>query len=127
MASGSTIDTEAPDSGVGDFVLLSEITMDAFLKNLRLRFEIFTFGRIERKRLSSSNLDSKKEEFTRTSAKFVEIEENRSFDFEPKICSVFLRFWSVSILIGICRFTVLNMSEVTKVERFSNVQLTFSP
>lgn len=33
----SAIEQEGPDNGVGDFVLLSEISMDAFLKNLKLR------------------------------------------------------------------------------------------
>jgi hypothetical protein len=41
MAAGS-IENEGPDTGVGDFVLLSEITMDAFVKNLKIRFE-FSF------------------------------------------------------------------------------------
>ena len=36
MAAGS-IENEGPDSGVGDFVLLSEINMNAFVKNLKLR------------------------------------------------------------------------------------------
>jgi myosin-1 len=45
MAAGS-IENEGPDTGVGDFVLLSEITMDAFVKNLKIRFEkgrIYTY------------------------------------------------------------------------------------
>ncbi|CAF1179599.1 unnamed protein product [Adineta ricciae] len=45
MAAGS-IENEGPDMGVGDFVLLSEITMDAFVRNLRIRFEkgrIYTY------------------------------------------------------------------------------------
>ncbi len=41
MAAGS-IEHEGPDMGVGDFVLLSEITMNAFIKNLKLRFD-FSF------------------------------------------------------------------------------------
>jgi hypothetical protein len=36
----SSIEYEAPDLGVGDFVLLSEITMDDFVENLKTRFEI---------------------------------------------------------------------------------------
>jgi hypothetical protein len=40
MAAGS-IEQEGPDMGVGDFVLLSEISMNAFVKNLKLRFDIF--------------------------------------------------------------------------------------
>ena len=39
MATDS-IDYEGPDLGVGDFVLLSQITMDAFVENLKLRFDI---------------------------------------------------------------------------------------
>ncbi|CAF1126177.1 unnamed protein product [Rotaria sp. Silwood1] len=45
MATNS-IEHEGPDMGVGDFVLLSHITMDAFVKNLKLRFEkgrIYTY------------------------------------------------------------------------------------
>ncbi|CAF0979976.1 unnamed protein product [Rotaria sordida] len=45
MATGS-IEHEGPDMGVGDFVLLSDITMNAFIKNLKLRFEkgrIYTY------------------------------------------------------------------------------------
>lgn len=45
MAAGS-IEHEGPDMGVGDFVLLSEISMDAFVKNLKIRFEkgrIYTY------------------------------------------------------------------------------------
>ncbi|CAF3153265.1 unnamed protein product [Rotaria sp. Silwood2] len=45
MATNS-IEHEGPDMGVGDFVLLSDITMDAFVKNLQLRFEkgrIYTY------------------------------------------------------------------------------------
>ncbi|CAF1230175.1 unnamed protein product [Adineta steineri] len=45
MATDS-IEYEGPDLGVGDFVLLSELTMDAFIKNLKLRFEkgrIYTY------------------------------------------------------------------------------------
>ncbi|UJR31157.1 hypothetical protein I4U23_018664 [Adineta vaga] len=45
MAAGS-IENEGPDMGVGDFVLLSEITMDAFIRNLKIRFEkgrIYTY------------------------------------------------------------------------------------
>ena len=38
MAAGS-IEHEGPDMGVGDFVLLSEIKMDAFVKNLKLRLD----------------------------------------------------------------------------------------
>ena len=41
MAAGS-IENEGPDTGVGDFVLLSEISMDAFVKNLKIRFD-FSF------------------------------------------------------------------------------------
>lgn len=33
----STIEQEGPDMGVGDFVLLSEISMKAFINNLKLR------------------------------------------------------------------------------------------
>ena len=40
MAAGS-IENEGPDMGVGDFVLLSEITMDAFIRNLRIRCVTF--------------------------------------------------------------------------------------
>lgn len=35
----NSIEHEGPDMGVGDFVLLSQITMDAFIKNLKLRFD----------------------------------------------------------------------------------------
>jgi hypothetical protein len=35
----SSIEHEGPDMGVGDFVLLSEITMNAFIKNIKLRFD----------------------------------------------------------------------------------------
>ncbi|CAM4793576.1 unnamed protein product [Rotaria magnacalcarata] len=35
----SAIEVEGPDQGVGDFVLLPEITMDGFVENLKLRFE----------------------------------------------------------------------------------------
>jgi len=38
MAAGS-IENEGPDMGVGDFVLLSEISMNAFVKNLKLRLD----------------------------------------------------------------------------------------
>lgn len=37
MAAGS-IEHEGSDMGVGDFVLLSEITMHAFIENLKLRW-----------------------------------------------------------------------------------------
>lgn len=36
MAAGS-IEHEGPEMGVGDFVLLSEISMDAFVRNLKIR------------------------------------------------------------------------------------------
>ncbi len=36
----SSIEYEGLDLGVGDFVLLPEITMEAFIENLKLRFEI---------------------------------------------------------------------------------------
>jgi len=39
----SSIEYEAPDLGVGDFVLLSEITMDDFVENLKTRFEIIYY------------------------------------------------------------------------------------
>jgi hypothetical protein len=42
MATGS-IEYEGPGLGVGDFVLLSEITMDAFVENLKLRFDIIIY------------------------------------------------------------------------------------
>ena len=39
MAAGS-IEHEGSDMGVGDFVLLSEITMHAFIENLKLRWSV---------------------------------------------------------------------------------------
>jgi hypothetical protein len=36
----SSIESEGPDLGVGDFVLLSEITMNAFVENLKIRFDM---------------------------------------------------------------------------------------
>ncbi len=40
MTAGS-IEHEGPDMGVGDFVLLPEISMNSFIKNLKLRFDLF--------------------------------------------------------------------------------------
>jgi hypothetical protein len=36
----SSIEYEALDLGVGDFVLLSDITMNNFVENLKIRFEM---------------------------------------------------------------------------------------
>jgi len=39
----SSIEYEAPDLGLGDFVLLSEITMNDFVDNLKTRFEMIYY------------------------------------------------------------------------------------
>jgi len=36
----SSIESEGPDLGVGDFVLLPEINMETFVENLKIRFDI---------------------------------------------------------------------------------------
>jgi hypothetical protein len=36
----SSIEYEGLELGVGDFVLLSEITMNAFVENLKIRFDM---------------------------------------------------------------------------------------
>jgi hypothetical protein len=76
MAAGS-IEHEGPEMGVGDFVLLSEITMDAFVKNLQLRLSRLILLDQVKSDAPVLCLDLKRVESTRTSARFVERQKNR--------------------------------------------------
>jgi hypothetical protein len=64
----STIESEGGDLGVGDFILLSEITMDAFVENLKIRFDWIVDEIFEKKFVI---LVLRKDEFIHILAKFV--------------------------------------------------------
>jgi hypothetical protein len=64
----STIESEGADLGVGDFILLSEITMDAFVENLKIRFDWIVDEIFEKKFVI---LVLRKDEFIHILAKFV--------------------------------------------------------
>jgi hypothetical protein len=65
----STIESEGADLGVGDFILLSEITMDAFVENLKIRFDWIVDEIFEKKFVI---LVLRKDEFIHILAKFVD-------------------------------------------------------